>query len=235
MRGLLITGTDTGVGKTVVGCGIAITLVSQGKTVGVMKPAETGCALRDGALYPEDAARLAAFARATLPLERICPYRFAPPLAPSVAAALAGVTIHPAHLVTVCQEIAAQSDYMLVEGAGGLLVPLVDRYTFADLARTLRLPLLVVVGSKLGALNHTLLTLHYAQTQAIPVVGYIVNHPTPGADEAMQTNVQALARLTDIPCLGVLPFMSLTGQIEQERGTLQNAFVRNVDLEKMLH
>ena len=79
MRSLLITGTDTGVGKTFVGCGLAAALTARGKTVGVLKPAETGCELRDGELYPEDATRLAMFSRTSLPLNHICPYRFAPP------------------------------------------------------------------------------------------------------------------------------------------------------------
>jgi dethiobiotin synthetase len=234
MPGLLITGTDTGVGKTLVGCGLATTLSAQSKTVGVMKPAETGCAPRDGVLYPEDAARLAAFARTPLSLDRVCPYQFALPVAPSVAAARAASSIDPSRLVAVFRENAAQCDYMLVEGAGGLLVPLVGRYTFAELARDLDLPLLLVVGSKLGALNHTLLTLQCAQAHALPVIGYIVNHTSPETDEATQTNVQTLAQLTDVPCVGVLPFTRLTGDVEQDRKILQELFVRAVDLEKVL-
>ncbi len=234
MKGVLITGADTGVGKTLVGCGLAAVLSAQGKTVGVMKPCETGCASREGNLYPDDAARLAAFARTTLALDRICPYRFAPPVAPSVAAAMSGTAIEPERLVTVYHAVAAQSDFVIVEGAGGLLVPLAGRYTFADLAQDLGLPLLVVVGSKLGALNHTMLTLRYAQMQAIPLVGYIVNHPARGIDDATQTNVQTLAQLTDIPCLGVLPFTPLSGHIEQDRRTLQDLFVRTVDFATLL-
>src|SRR5258705_5095117 len=98
MKGVLITDTDTGVGKTLVGCGLAAVLSAQGKTVGVMKPCETGCAFREGDLCPDDAARLAAFARSTLALDRVCPYRFAPPVSPSVAAAMIGTAIDPAHL-----------------------------------------------------------------------------------------------------------------------------------------
>ena len=235
MKGVLITGTDTGVGKTLVGCGLAAVLSAQGKMVGVMKPCETGCVVREGDLYPDDAARLAAFARTTLALDRVCPYRFAPPVAPSVAAAMSGTAIEPERLVTVYHAIAAQSDFVIVEGAGGLLVPLVGRYTFADLAQDLGLPLLVVVGSKLGALNHTMLTLRYAQMQAIPLVGYIVNHPARGADDATQTNVQTLAQLTDIPCLGVLPFTPLTGHIEHDRRILQDLFVKKIDFATLLH
>lgn len=234
MRGILITGTDTGVGKTIVGCGLAAALTAQGKTVGVLKPAETGCALREGVLYPEDAARLAACARVSLPLARICPYRFAPPVAPSVAAELAGMTIDPQRIVAVFEEIATQHDFTVVEGAGDLLVPLTDRYTFADLARDLRLPLLVVVGSKLGALNHTLLTLHCARTLSLPIIGYILNHLTPVSDISTQTNARTLAHLTDVPSLGTLPFLPLSGDVERDCTLLRDLFSRAVDLASLL-
>lgn len=234
MHGILITGTDTGVGKTVVGCGLAAAFTAQGKHIGVLKPAETGCAMRDGTLYPEDAARLAAFARVSLPLEQICPYRFAPPVAPSVAAELAGVAIEPQRILTVFEQIVGQHDFTIVEGAGGLLVPLTGRYTFADLARDLRLPLLVVVGSKLGALNHTLLTLRCAQALSLPVTGYILNHPTPTTDVAVQTNARTLAQLTDVPSLGSLPFLSLTSDVEHDRTLLREHFSRAVDLSRVL-
>jgi dethiobiotin synthetase len=234
MRAILITGTDTGVGKTIVGCGLAAALTAQGKTVGVLKPAETGCGLRDGVLYPEDAVRLAAYARVSLPLDQICPYRFAPPVAPSVAAELVDMTIDPQHIVAVFGEIAKQHDFTIVEGAGGLLVPLTGRYTFADLAQDLNLPLLVVVGSKLGALNHTLLTLRVAKALSLPVIGYLLNHPTALLDFATQTNARTLASLADVPCLGVLPFLSLSGDVERDRTLLGDFFSAAVDLTEVL-
>lgn len=235
MRGVLITGTDTGVGKTLVGCGLAASLTSLGNTVGVLKPVETGCSTRNETLYPEDALRLAACARASLSLEQICPYRFAPPVAPSVAAALANTVIEPRRIIEIFKHTAATHDFTIVEGAGGLLVPLVGRYTFADLAKDLEVPLLVVVGSKLGALNHTLLTLQVAQSLALPVAGYIVNHPTPTSDIAIQTNTGVLANLTDTPCLGVLPFLPLTEQIEQNCTLLGKVFPCSVDLTRILN
>lgn len=234
MKGLLITGTDTGVGKTVVGCGLVAALTARGKRVGVLKPTETGCAVRNGILYPEDAARLAAFARTPLSLEEICPYRFAPPLAPSVAAEQADVQIEPQRLRAVFQRIAARHDITLVEGAGGLLVPLTGRYTFADLARDLDVSLMVVVGSKLGALNHALLTFHCIRTLSLPLSGYVLNHPSSILDPAVRTNAQTLARLTDVPCRGILPFLPLTGEVEQDRAILCDGFSRAVDLDGLL-
>ncbi len=231
MRHLLITGTDTGVGKTLVGCGLAAALTERGKSVGVLKPAETGCALQDGEFVPEDALRLAAFARSSLPVAELCPYRFAPPLAPSVAADMAGVQIDPQRIRALFHQRRAQHDVMLVEGAGGLLVPLVGRYSFADLARELEVAVLLVVGSKLGALNHALLTLHCARAMRLPVAGYIVNHPFATADLAMQTNVRTLAGLTDVPCRGVIPFTTLSGAPEQDRPRLAALFAAAVDLD----
>ncbi len=119
MTGLLITGTDTGVGKTFVACGLAALLSANRKKVGVMKPVETGCELKDGQLYPEDALRLRRFSGSSVPLDRLCPYRFAPPLAPVVAAEMAGVKIEKEQILACYEQIAAQHDITLVEGAGG--------------------------------------------------------------------------------------------------------------------
>ncbi len=234
MTSLFITGTDTGIGKTLVGCGIAAALTARGKRVGVLKPAETGCDRRDGFLYPDDAMRLVGYARSNLPLETACPYRFSPPVAPSVAAAQAGVTIQPERIVEVFQSIAAQHEVTLVEGAGGLLVPLVDRYSFADLARDLDIPILVVVGSKLGALNHALLTLHCIQTRGLSLAGYILNHPTQTADDAIKTNAATLAGLTDAPCRGSIPHLTLSEDIDRERVRLGQLFSTAVDLPGLL-
>ena len=234
MTSLFITGTDTGIGKTLVGCGIAAALTAQGKRVGVLKPAETGCDRRDGALYPDDAMRLVGYAQSKLPIETVCPYRFSPPVAPSVAAEQAGVTIQPERIIEMFHTIADQHDVTLVEGAGGLLVPLVGRYSFADLARDLGIPILVVVGSKLGALNHTLLTLHCIAARALPLAGYILNHPTPATDDAITTNATTLANLTDVPCRGSIPHLSLSEDIYRDRVMLSELFATAVDLPGLL-
>ena len=231
MTGLLITGTDTGVGKTFFACALSATLTARGKRVGVMKPVETGCELKDGRLLPADALRLQHFSGSPLPLELVCPYRFAPPLSPAVAAEMGGVTIEKQRLIVSYERIRTQHDITLVEGAGGLLAPLAERYTFADLARDLGIPLLVVVGSKLGAINHTLLTLHSASAMGLSVLGYILNHPSPSRDLAAETNGRTLARLTDTPCLGSLPFFPPSGDERQDRESLVLLMEREIDLE----
>ncbi len=237
MPSFLITGTDTGVGKTVVGCGLAAALTVQGKRVGVFKPAETGCPEREGKLYPQDAALLTGFAQSSLPLEEVCPYRFAPPVAPSVAADMAGTAIEVNRIREHLQRQVASHDIVIVEGAGGLLVPLNGRYSFADLAADLQLPVLIVIGSKLGALNHALLTFHCAQARSLPILGYILNHPTPVSDNsdlAIQTNAQTLAGLTDVPCLGILPYLSLSGDVTADSTVLSQQFQAAIDMQPLL-
>ena len=201
MRGVFITGTDTGVGKTFVARGIAGMLQARGLRVGVMKPVETGCTNGD-ALHPADAAALRAAARSVTALTTICPYRFETPVAPDVAARLAGTRIDPAVILDAYHTIEASHDVTLVEGAGGLLVPVVDRYTMADLARDIALPILVVVDSKLGAINHTLLTLECAQGRNLSTAAYVLNRASDTDDAAASTNGELLARCTDVPCLG---------------------------------
>ena len=202
MAGVFITGTDTGVGKTFVARGIASALRDRGRRVGVMKPIETGCG--GGTTWrPADALALRAAAGSTLPLDRVCPYRLDAPLAPDVAARLENVRIDPVAIVAAFRAIAQEHDVTLVEGAGGLLVPIRERYTMADLAGDLGLPLLVVVDSKLGAINHTLLTIEAAAARGLAVRGYVLNHAS-AADEAAATNASVLERCTATPCLGTI-------------------------------
>ncbi len=198
-----VTGTGTGVGKTFIACGIAAALHARGVRVGVMKPVETGCG-PPGARRPRDAAALRAAAGSALALDRICPWQLEAPLAPDVAARLEGNRVDATRIVSVYREIEQAHDLTLVEGAGGLLVPIDGRYTMADLVRDLDLPLLVVVDSKLGAINHTLLTLEAAAVRGLSVIGYILNRAAPDDDAATMTNADLLARSTGVPCLGAV-------------------------------
>ncbi len=205
--GVLITGTDTGVGKTFVACGLAALLRDFGYRVGVMKPAETGCAERDGELFPDDAVRLKEASGCDVPLEKICPYQLREPLAPSIAAERAGVTIDIDRLMDVYHEISSGHDITLVEGAGGLMVPLLPSYTYADLAKVLKLPLIVVAANRLGAINHLLLTLEHASCKGLPVLGYVLNQLDSPLSLAAETNREVLANLSAAPCLSELPFV----------------------------
>jgi dethiobiotin synthetase len=224
---IFITGTDTGVGKTFFSCGLAALLRANGYRVGVMKPAETGCVVKDGQLFPDDAWRLKAASGCAEPLERICPYRLSEPLAPSIAADRAAVKIDIDHLLTVCGEISAKHDVTLVEGAGGLMVPLAASFTFADFARIAKLPVVVVVANKLGVINHLLLTLEHASCMGLSTLGYLLNRTSEENSLAAQTNREVLFSMTAVPCWGELPFMSGPGF---EDGETLERFQNDLDM-----
>ena len=199
MSALLITGTDTGVGKTFVACALATALRQRGRRVAVMKPVETGV---EG--EPADALALRAAAADPAPLGDICPYRLRAPLAPAVAARLEGVTIDVARLLTLVARRRQDADVLLVEGAGGLLVPLDARTTWAELAARAGLPLLIVGANRLGTVNHCALTARVAATAALVVRGFVLSQPAAETDASAATNAETIAALTGLRCLGVL-------------------------------
>jgi dethiobiotin synthetase len=205
-KGVFITGTDTGVGKTFFACKLAALLRESGYRVGVMKPAESGCAERQGRLYPEDAILLKEASASQDPLDKICPYQLREPLAPSVAAQRQGITLEVNRLMDVYDEISSGHDVTLVEGAGGLMVPLLPSYTYADLARVLKLPVIVVAANRLGMINHLLLTLEHARCKGLRVLGYVLNRLENGL--AAETNREALSTLTAVMCAGELPYIA---------------------------
>ena len=207
-KGVFITGTDTGVGKTFFACKLAALLRVSGYRVGVMKPAESGCAEREGKLYPEDATLLKKASASQDPLDKICPYQFREPLAPNVAAQREGITLDIDRLIDVYNEISSTHDITLVEGAGGLMVPLLPSYTYADFARVLKLPVLVIAANRLGMINHLVLTLEHARCKGLSVLGYVLNRLESGASLAAETNREALSTLTAVTCAGELPYVA---------------------------
>ena len=188
MPGFFVTGTDTGVGKTFVACALARGLRGRGLDVGVMKPVETGVG-PDG---PQDARALRAAAECSDALGEICPLALPLPAAPSVAAEGAGVGIALSWLRDRFRALAARHRWMIVEGAGGLLVPLSPEATMADLAGALGLPLLVVARGRLGTINHTRLTLEAATSRALSLAGVVVSHADGPLSAADSANLAAL-------------------------------------------
>jgi len=201
-RTLFVTGSDTGVGKTFVTCAFAHALRARGWRVAVCKPVETGVETS-----PHDALALRAAAGDTAPLEDICPYRLRAPLAPSVAAAAEGVVIEPERLAALLVRRARGADVLLVEGAGGLLVPLSGTTTFLDLAVRLQLPLVIVGANRLGTINHCALTARVAAAAGLIVPGFVLSQPSPITDPSSATNAETISTLTGLSCLGVLPYL----------------------------
>ena len=203
--GIFITGTDTGVGKTYIGTGIASALRMQGIDVGVMKPAETGCPVRRVNLMPNDTLALMRAAGVKDPLDLVNPYRFRAPLAPSVAAVHEEMPIDMRRLVAAFRKLEGRHQFMIVEGAGGILVPLTARRSFLDLAELLGLPVLIVARPGLGTINHTLLTVMALNQRKLPIAGIVINCSlNQRAGEAERSNPGVIERRSGVPIVGIV-------------------------------
>lgn len=207
-RGLFITGTDTGVGKTMVTAALAAFLRQEGKDVGVMKPVQTG-SQRDGS----DALLLQKAAGVNDELSLVCPYSFREPVAPMVAAEGQGMAIELATILSAFDRLAGRRQLMLVEGVGGLLCPLSPTLFVSDLVEALELPLLVVARGGLGTINHALLTLRAAQDLKVELAGLVVCHTEPAQDLAARTNAAVLKRLCRAPLWGEIPYQPSIGSM----------------------
>jgi dethiobiotin synthetase len=208
MNGLFFTGTDTGVGKTFVACAVARILRRQGREVAVCKPVATGAVWQNGCLINEDTLALAEAAGLEKFQERVTPWTFQDPVAPAVAARRAGIDLRLSDIVKAISNLRDSNKVMLVEGVGGLLCPLTERETVADLVAMLEMRLVVVARRSLGTLNHTLLTLEVARSRGLQVVGVIVNETTPPHSLAEETNVIELQRRIQAPLLATVPYRS---------------------------
>ena len=205
MSSFFITGTDTGVGKTVVAGGLARLLAERGEDVGVMKPAETGWAGPPGEL-PSDARFLARAAGAEDAIREINPYVYREPLAPLVAARREGPEVDRTVIRQAYDALVGRHDRVLVEGAGGLSVPLTESMDMADLASFLDLPVLIVTRPSLGTLNHTFLTVHYARRCGLAVLGLVISgYRNDPSDIAEQTNPAMMEEMCGVPLLGRVP------------------------------
>jgi len=213
--GIFITGTDTGVGKTLVTAALAICLKRRGVTVGVMKPVETGYGAEGAA--GSDAARLYAAVGMTDPVEAVSPYRFPAPLAPLDAARRAGTAIRADNIVAAFRALAARHAFMLVEGAGGVMVPISEKTDMRDLIRQLGLPVVVVGRTAIGSINHVLLTLEALARHRIAIAGIILNRAKDTAsttvDGMQEASTLALLReRSGVPVVGPLPYEPLLQQ-----------------------
>ncbi|NBQ67858.1 MAG: dethiobiotin synthase [Nitrosomonadaceae bacterium] len=202
-QGYFVTGTDTGIGKTTVSCALLHAFAAQGHKVIGMKPIAAG--VENGKWL--DVEQLLAASNVNVTRQQINPYAFAPPISPHLAAQQAGREIDLTLIQQAYQTLSAQADRVVVEGAGGFLVPVNQHQTGADLAQALNLPVILVVGMRLGCLNHALLTTQAIKTAGLTLAGWVANCIDPQM-LAVAENIATLEQRLNGPLLGVVPFNS---------------------------
>ena len=207
MSGIFLTGTDTDCGKTQVTLGLMAALQGQGLTVLGMKPVASGCQEGpDGPRNPDALALLAQGSR-PVPYAQVNPYALVPPIAPHIAAGQAGLSIELDPIVKAYGALAAQADWVIVEGVGGWRVPLGPTLSVSDLPQALDLPVVMVTGLRLGCINHSLLTAESIRARGARLVGWVANH-IDSSMLAREQNLATLAALIDAPCLGAVPHLT---------------------------
>lgn len=206
-RGIFVTGTDTEVGKTVVATGLVQAFCTAGLRTAVMKPVSAGCVRREGQWLNQDAELLMAQANVELELSQVNPYAFEPPIAPHIAAAEVKVDIELDTIVEAFSLLASRADITVVEGAGGWLAPISRTQTMADIATRLSLPVVLVVGMRLGCLNHALLTAESIAATGVELAGWVANGIDPHFARA-EENLRTLESLLHAPLIAKLPFLA---------------------------
>lgn len=206
--GFFITGTDTGVGKTIIAGAVVCALKALGLSIRVMKPAESGCDLRGSSLVPHDAAFLRQISHSDDPISDIAPSLFESPLAPMAAAETEKKDVGLIRIREVFERMSRKCDAVVVEGIGGLMVPFQEDYYVLDLALDFGLPLIVIARPGLGTINHTLLTVNAALREGLTVAGVIINYSSPPENDlAEETNLTLLPRILPVPVAGVFPYI----------------------------
>ncbi len=230
-RGIFITGTDTGVGKTVFSALLLRALLLNDYSACPFKPIETGCR-RDGEiLLPEDGEFLKEMTAKAEPIKNITPYCFEHPVAPMVAAELEGKEIEIERIKKTYKELSLKYDLIVTEGAGGLMVPIREDYYYLDLALELRLPVVVVALNRLGVINHTLLTLEVLDKYGLKVLGVVLNNLSKDPlDQSRDSNLHTLKRLIDVDI-----FISIPGLKQISREELDRVALQTINVEQLLN
>lgn len=205
-RSFFVTGTDTGVGKTLVTAALLRKLREAGVAVAGMKPVAAGTVAGTEGPANEDALLLQVESSVRHPYATVNPWLFEPAIAPHIAAAEAGMAIDTGRIVAAHRRLCADAQVVLAEGAGGFLVPLDGQRSFAELPALLGMEVLLVVGLRLGCLNHALLTAEAIAARGLALAGWIGNHIDPGFSR-LDANVATLAARLPAPCLGIVPWM----------------------------
>jgi len=205
MNGVFVTGTDTDCGKTLVSVALMEGLQQRDLVVLGMKPVASGCVRTSEGLRNQDALRLQAGGSRERPYELINPYAFEPPIAPHIAAGRIGVEIERKVIATRAEQLAADTDFLVVEGVGGWRVPLGPSLSVSDLPPALDLPVILVSGIRLGCINHSLLTVESIRASGARLIGWVANEIEPhmlARDEILAD----LSAMIDVPCLGLVPW-----------------------------
>ena len=227
-KGVFITGTDTEVGKTIIAGGLARLLRNMGINVGVMKPVETGGEYKKGKLVGKDTEYLVRMSKIQDTYSHINPYILQRPLAPYVAAKLEGKSIHRRKILASFRNLMDKYDFLIVEGCGGFLVPITSNCMISDLARDMKLPVIIIARAGLGSINHTLLTLDHARRSGIKVIGVIINKISRNIQTSEKTNPQIIKTFGKVPILGVIPYTS-------GRKNMDDVVNKHVDIKKILY
>ncbi|MCX8034139.1 MAG: dethiobiotin synthase [Thermodesulfovibrio sp.] len=236
--GYFITGTDTGVGKTIVSAAILRGFIKKGLKVGAMKPIETGCLNKDGILLPSDGMFLRDMAEMNDPLEFVTPIKFENPLSPFVASKLEDKDIDLERIFKVFENLKKKYDYMVVEGIGGLMVPITKIlkkkakaiYFVRDLIKDMAMEVIIVSRPTLGTINHTFLTVEALKIKKIPIKGFIINYSTAiKGDIATTTNPEILSEILDIPLLGIFPYLT-----ELNKDNIGETALKSLDFEALI-
>lgn len=211
MSRFFVTGTDTDVGKTVVTGMLLRSLVATGVRAVGMKPVASGCELRNGGLYSADVAVHQGASNVPAPLDWVSPYRFEPAISPHLAARQSGIDVDLDYLADCADQLEKLADMVVIEGAGGWLSPLSDQASMEDLACRLQAPVILVVGMRLGCLNHALLSARAIMQSGVPLAGWVANGIDPDM-ACFAENLAFLRKNIPAPCLAEIPYSSQPDQ-----------------------
>jgi len=225
-KGFFITGTDTGVGKTVVTVALIKAIGRLGFSVGGMKPIESGCLHEGDILVPPDGMFIRTAAHMEEDIRHITPCCFRSPLAPLPASEIEGISVDFEKIKKAFADLSRKYDVVIVEGIGGLLVPITRDYSVIDMARDIDLPVIVVTRPTLGTINHTLLTVNYAIKEGVQVAGIVINYNQPPENSlAERTNREILKQISPVPVIGIFPYLT-----DMESATIEKASEETMDI-----
>lgn len=232
MPGIFITGTDTNIGKTVVASGLAGALKNRGYSIGVMKTVQSGAAFEKGIHYSQDARLMMKAVKSNDAVGLTCPVLLHLPLAPATAAEMEGKTIDLELIKSSFVELEKRHDLVIVEGAGGIAVPVHKKFLISDLISLLDIPVIIVARPSLGTINHTFLTIEHARMSGLSIIGLIINNYKGGIAE--EKSPKAITELTGIPLLGIIPNdMSINAE-SGKLGNIVSLVEMHVDIDAII-